>query len=154
MTINNTLSLIGNTPLVMLKGASAAAGCEIYGKCEFYNPGASIKDRAALYIVRDAEAHGLLKPGGTIVEGTAGNTGIGLALVATALGAMLAPKAWEGWTEAILGLWMIMSPWVLVFTHMQAAMYMAVGVGLITVILALWTIATDKDFSLPKSMMP
>ena len=82
----DTLHLIGNTPLVLLKGPSAAAGCEIWGKCEFSNPGASVKDRAALWIVRDAEATGLLKPGGTIVEGTAGNTGIGLALVANALG--------------------------------------------------------------------
>jgi cysteine synthase len=86
MTLSSTLQLIGNTPLVLLKGASEAAGCEIYGKCEFANPGASVKDRAALYIVRDAEQQGLLKPGGTIVEGTAGNTGIGLALVANALG--------------------------------------------------------------------
>jgi len=83
---HNTLELIGNTPLVLLKGASEAAGCEIWGKCEFANPGASVKDRAALWIVRDAEQRGLLKPGGTIVEGTAGNTGIGLALVANALG--------------------------------------------------------------------
>ncbi len=82
----NTLELIGNTPLVRLAGPSAEAGCEIYGKCEFANPGASVKDRAALYIVRDAQASGLLKPGGTIVEGTAGNTGIGIALVASALG--------------------------------------------------------------------
>ena len=82
----DTLSLIGNTPLVLLKGPSEAAGCEIWGKCEFANPGASVKDRAALWIVRDAEARGLLQPGGTIVEGTAGNTGIGLALVANALG--------------------------------------------------------------------
>ena len=82
----STLELIGNTPLVFLKGPSAAAGCEIWGKCEFANPGASVKDRAALWIVRDAEATGALKPGGTIVEGTAGNTGIGLALVANALG--------------------------------------------------------------------
>jgi cysteine synthase len=81
-----TLDLIGNTPLVLLKGPSADTGCEIYGKCEFANPGASVKDRAALYIVRDAEASGQLKPGGTIVEGTAGNTGIGLALVGNALG--------------------------------------------------------------------
>ena len=81
-----TLDLIGNTPLVRLKGPSEAAGCEIYGKCEFANTGASVKDRAALYIVRDAEQNGSLKPGGTIVEGTAGNTGIGLALVANALG--------------------------------------------------------------------
>ena len=82
----STLDLIGNTPLVLLKGPSEAAGCEIWGKCEFANPGASVKDRAALWIVRDAEARGTLKPGGTIVEGTAGNTGIGLALVANALG--------------------------------------------------------------------
>ena len=82
----STLDLIGNTPLVLLKGASEAAGCEIWGKCEFANPGASVKDRAALYIVRDAETRGDLKPGGTVVEGTAGNTGIGLALVANACG--------------------------------------------------------------------
>jgi cysteine synthase A len=81
-----TLDLIGNTPLALLKGPSEAAGCEIYGKCEFANPGASVKDRAALWIVRDAERRGDLKPGGTIVEGTAGNTGIGIALVANALG--------------------------------------------------------------------
>ena len=81
-----SLDLIGNTPLVLLAGPSAAAGCEIWGKCEFANPGASVKDRAALWIVRDAERSGALKPGGTIVEGTAGNTGIGLALVANALG--------------------------------------------------------------------
>ena len=85
-TLSLTLDLIGNTPLVRLAGPSEAAGCDIYGKCEFYNPGASVKDRAALYIVRDAEENGSLKPGGTIVEGTAGNTGIGLALVANALG--------------------------------------------------------------------
>ncbi len=82
----HTLDLIGNTPLVLLEGPSAAAGCEIWGKCEYTNPGASVKDRAALYIIRDAEARGELKPGGTVVEGTAGNTGIGLALVANALG--------------------------------------------------------------------
>ena len=82
----DTLDLIGHTPLVLLKGPSEAAGCEIWGKCEFANPGASVKDRAALWIVRDAEARGTLMPGGTIVEGTAGNTGIGLALVANALG--------------------------------------------------------------------
>ncbi len=81
-----TLDLIGNTPLVLLKGPSAAAGCEIWGKCEFANPGASVKDRAALYMIRDAEARGELKPGGTVIEGTAGNTGIGIALVANALG--------------------------------------------------------------------
>jgi cysteine synthase len=85
-TRTDTLSLIGNTPLVLLKGPSEAAGCEIWGKCEFANPGASVKDRAALWIVRDAEARGELKPGGTVIEGTAGNTGIGIALVANALG--------------------------------------------------------------------
>src|SRR6187549_1144798 len=85
-SLRNTLDLIGNTPLVLLKGPSEAAGCEIWGKCEFTNPGASVKDRAALWIVRDAEGRGALAPGGTIVEGTAGNTGIGLALVANALG--------------------------------------------------------------------
>ena len=85
-TLPNTLDLIGNTPLVRLRGPSEVAGCDIFGKCEFANPGASVKDRAALFIVRDAERQGLLKPGGTIVEGTAGNTGIGLALVANALG--------------------------------------------------------------------
>jgi len=87
MTITpDTLSLIGNTPLVRLAGPSADTGCDILGKCEFANPGASVKDRAALYIVNDAEARGQLTPGGTIVEGTAGNTGIGLALVANAKG--------------------------------------------------------------------
>ena len=85
-TIPDTLALIGHTPLVRLKGPSDASGGEIFGKCEFANPGASVKDRAALGIVEDAEARGLLQPGGTIVEGTAGNTGIGLALVANAKG--------------------------------------------------------------------
>jgi cysteine synthase len=85
-TLPSTLDLIGNTPLVLLKGPSEASGCEIYGKCEFANPGASVKDRAALFIVRDAEQSAALKPGGIIVEGTAGNTGIGLALVGNALG--------------------------------------------------------------------
>jgi cysteine synthase A len=84
--LTSPLDLIGNTPLVLLAGPSEEAGCEIWGKCEFTNPGASVKDRAALWIVRDAEAKGTLKPGGTIVEGTAGNTGIGVALVANALG--------------------------------------------------------------------
>lgn len=81
-----TLDLIGNTPLVRLEGPSKAAGCEIWGKCEFANPGSSVKDRAALYIIRDAEERGELQPGGTVVEGTAGNTGIGIALVANARG--------------------------------------------------------------------
>lgn len=85
-TATDTLSLIGHTPLVRLKGPSEASGCDIFGKCEFANPGASVKDRAALFIVEDAEARGMLQPGGTIVEGTAGNTGIGLALVANAKG--------------------------------------------------------------------
>jgi cysteine synthase A len=82
----DALDLIGKTPLVLLKGPSEAAGCEIWGKCEFANPGASVKDRAALWIIRDAEKRGELGPGGTVVEGTAGNTGIGIALVANALG--------------------------------------------------------------------
>ena len=77
---------IGNTPLIKLRAASAATGCEIYGKAEFLNPGGSVKDRAALAIIRDAEKSGRLRPGGVIVEGTAGNTGIGITLVANALG--------------------------------------------------------------------
>ena len=80
------LSLIGNTPLVKLKAPSAETGCTILAKAEFLNPGGSVKDRAALGIIEDAEAQGLLKPGGIIVEGTAGNTGIGLAVVASARG--------------------------------------------------------------------
>lgn len=82
----DVLGLIGNTPLVRLKRASEVTGCEILGKAEFLNVGGSIKDRAALSIIRAARASGALKPGGTIVEGTAGNTGIGLALVGAALG--------------------------------------------------------------------
>ncbi len=78
--------LIGNTPLIRLTGPSAATGCEILGKAEFMNPGQSVKDRPALYIIRDAMARGALRPGGTIVEGTAGNTGIGLALVGASMG--------------------------------------------------------------------
>ncbi len=85
-TVDSVIDLIGNTPLIRLKAASAATGCEIYGKAEFLNPGQSIKDRAALWIIRGHEKSGALKPGGTIVEGTAGNTGIGLAMVANALG--------------------------------------------------------------------
>jgi cysteine synthase len=77
---------IGNTPLIRLSRASEATGCTILGKAEFMNPGQSVKDRAALFIIRDAEERGLLRPGGVIVEGTAGNTGIGLALVGNALG--------------------------------------------------------------------
>jgi len=87
MTVHpSVLEAIGNTPLIKLKGASAATGCTILGKAEFLNPGQSVKDRAALYIIRDAEKKGLLRPGGVIVEGTAGNTGIGLTVVAKALG--------------------------------------------------------------------
>jgi cysteine synthase A len=82
----SVVEAIGDTPLIRLNRASAATGCEIWGKAEFMNPGQSVKDRAALYIIRDAEARGLLRPGGLIVEGTAGNTGIGLAMVAAALG--------------------------------------------------------------------
>jgi cysteine synthase A len=77
---------IGKTPLIRLRKASAATGCEILGKAEFLNPGQSVKDRAALYIIKDAIERGTLKPGGTIVEGTAGNTGIGLALVGASMG--------------------------------------------------------------------
>lgn len=80
------IDLIGGTPLVRLRAASEATGCEILGKAEFLNPGQSVKDRAALGIIRDAQASGALKPGGLIVEGTAGNTGIGLSMVANALG--------------------------------------------------------------------
>ena len=83
---NGMIEAIGNTPMIKIKKASAETGCDILGKAEFMNPGQSVKDRAALYIIRDAEARGNLRPGGTIVEGTAGNTGIGIALVANALG--------------------------------------------------------------------
>jgi len=83
---SSVLEAIGNTPLIRLKRASEETGCEIYGKAEFMNPGQSVKDRAGLFIIRDAEKRGLLQPGGRIVEGTAGNTGIGLTLVAKALG--------------------------------------------------------------------
>ncbi len=82
----STIDAIGGTRLIRLTRASELTGCEIYGKAEFMNPGGSVKDRAALYIVKDAEERGLLRPGGVIVEGTAGNTGIGLALVANARG--------------------------------------------------------------------
>lgn len=82
----SVIDLIGNTPLLRLNKASEETGCEILGKAEFLNPGGSVKDRAALGIIRAAEASGALKPGGTIVEGTAGNTGIGLAMVGAALG--------------------------------------------------------------------
>src|ERR1700744_5509087 len=82
----SVVEAIGNTPLIRLRRASEITGCEILAKAEFMNPGQSVKDRAALFIIRDAEARGLLRPGGVIVEGTAGNTGIGLAMVGKALG--------------------------------------------------------------------
>ncbi len=82
----DTIAAIGNTPLIKLRRASELTGCTILGKAEFMNPGQSVKDRAALYIIRDAIARGELKPGGTIVEGTAGNTGIGITIVANAMG--------------------------------------------------------------------
>ena len=83
---SSVIDAIGDTPLIRLRKASEATGCEILGKAEFMNPGQSVKDRAGLFIIRDAEKKGLLKPGGIIVEGTAGNTGIGLTVVAKALG--------------------------------------------------------------------
>ncbi|MDX1715694.1 MAG: cysteine synthase A [Anderseniella sp.] len=82
----DVIDLIGNTPLIKLKKASEMTGCTILGKAEFLNPGQSVKDRAALFIIKDAISKGLIKPGGTIVEGTAGNTGIGLTMVANAMG--------------------------------------------------------------------
>src|SRR5210317_169051 len=86
MKKSSVIDLIGNTPLIYLKKPSELTGCNIYGKAEFMNPGQSVKDRAALFIIRDAIASGKLKPGGTTVEGTAGNTGIGLALVGASMG--------------------------------------------------------------------
>src|SRR5947209_8830247 len=83
---NDIVEAIGNTPLIKLKQASERTGCTILGKAEFMNPGQSVKDRAALFIIEDAVKRGTLRPGGIIVEGTAGNTGIGLALVANVLG--------------------------------------------------------------------
>lgn len=85
-TAQDLANAIGNTPLIRLRGPSEATGCEIWGKAEFMNPGQSVKDRAALFIIKDAIARGDLRPGGTIVEGTAGNTGIGLALVGASMG--------------------------------------------------------------------
>ena len=84
--VPSAVDAVGNTPLIRLRRASALTGCEIYGKAEFMNPGGSVKDRAALEIIREAESSGSLRPGGLIVEGTAGNTGIGLAMVGRALG--------------------------------------------------------------------
>ena len=86
MIQNKIINSIGNTPLIYLKKASEISGCKIFGKAEFLNPGESIKDRAALYIINDAIKKGKLKSGGTIVEGTAGNTGIGITLIAKELG--------------------------------------------------------------------
>ena len=85
-TAPDIIPLIGNTPLIRLQRASEETGCDILGKAEFLNPGQSVKDRAALYIIRHAEAQGALRPGGAIVEGTAGNTGIGLAMLANVMG--------------------------------------------------------------------
>ena len=85
-TAQDVTALIGNTPLLHLKQVSEQTGCTILGKAEFLNPGGSVKDRTALGIIRDAEQRGELQPGGTIVEGTAGNTGIGLAVVGTSMG--------------------------------------------------------------------
>jgi len=83
---NGFIETIGRTPLIRLNSLSEATGCEILGKAEFLNPGGSVKDRAAWFIIRDAEERGLLRPGGTVVEGTAGNTGIGLAHICNARG--------------------------------------------------------------------
>jgi len=82
----SVIEAIGNTPLIRLKGASEETGCEILGKAEFMNPGQSVKDRAGLFIIQDAIEKGQLRPGGVIVEGTAGNTGIGITMIANALG--------------------------------------------------------------------
>ena len=86
MIYSNFLESVGNTPLIKLRKASELTGCNILGKAEFLNPGGSVKDRAAKAIILDAEERGLLRPGGLVVEGTAGNTGIGLALVGNSLG--------------------------------------------------------------------
>ena len=83
---NNFIEGIGNTPLVKLRAASEITGCNIYGKAEYLNPGGSVKDRAALALIRDAEEKKLISKGGTIVEGTAGNTGIGLCLIGNSVG--------------------------------------------------------------------
>ena len=85
-TFTDVPAAVGNTPLIRLRKASEITGCEIYGKAEFMNPGQSVKDRPALGIIRDAERRGVLQPGGTIVEGTAGTTGIGLRVIGAALG--------------------------------------------------------------------
>ena len=82
---NSFVDGVGNTPLIKLKGPSELTGCNIYGKAEYLNPGGSVKDRAALYLIKDAEEKKLISKGGTIVEGTAGNTGIGLCLIGNSL---------------------------------------------------------------------
>jgi cysteine synthase A len=84
--VRDVVAAIGRTPLIKLRAASEATGCTILGKAEFMNPGGSVKDRAALAMINDAVARGALRPGGVVVEGTAGNTGIGIAMVASALG--------------------------------------------------------------------
>ena len=84
--VNGLISSIGNTPMIRINSLSEETGCEILGKAEFMNPGGSVKDRAALWMIQEAEKSGALKPGGTVVEGTAGNTGIGISMVANALG--------------------------------------------------------------------
>ena len=84
--IDNISKLVGNTPLIKLRQVSEETGCNILGKSEFLNPGQSVKDRAALWIIKDAEKNGLIEKGGLIVEGTAGNTGIGLTVIGQALG--------------------------------------------------------------------
>ena len=89
MEITNTISQIGNTPLIKLKQVSELTGCNIYGKAEYFNPGESVKDRAALYIVKNAFEKKQIEKGGIIVEGTAGNTGIGLAIVCKEFGLSL-----------------------------------------------------------------
>ena len=89
MDTNSVISQIGNTPLVRLKQASDLTGCNIYGKAEYFNPGESVKDRAALFIIQDALKRKLIRKGGTVVEGTAGNTGIGLAIVCREYGLKL-----------------------------------------------------------------
>ena len=97
-TRDGFIGSIGNTPLIKLRRASEETGCTVLGKAEFLNPGGSIKDRAALAIVKDAEARGNLRPGGVIVEGTAGNTGIGLALVGLARGYRTAGRDARDWS--------------------------------------------------------
>ena len=102
--LQDIVKTIGNTPLLRLRGVSAATGCDIFGKAEFLNPGGSVKDRAALGIIQEAERSGHLRPGGTIVEGTVGNTGIGLALIGNTLGYRTVVVMPEGQSRAKLEL--------------------------------------------------